>query len=329
MKNLIVLLALVNCCLSAEIFNLGADLKRTFPFASDPAKKGTDAPYISGNTFRSIANWWLDETDTPIDTDKVQKGDIIFVKGSILDEFIYFVHPHIKEPYILLSCDADHTNALTYQIPFIDSPNVIVMGCVNCQETAHPKIIPLPLGIPPGSAVGFPKKHQYTDLVRENVKKTIFCSSNFENSSCKRREYVYDVIKNKSFIKKLARTTPENYIRQMAASIFCISPRGAGMDCFRTWEALLLNCVPIVETSFLDPLFYRLPVLIIDDYSNLTEAQLIEFNRYIVEHKNEFNIEKVHAKYWTGFFIQLQALVKNEMDYCEYIQEFKKQSFNI
>ncbi|MCF7852559.1 MAG: glycosyltransferase family 47 protein [Simkaniaceae bacterium] len=329
MKNWIFLVVSLSCSLFAETFHLGGELKRTFPFAADPAKRGADAPFISGNTYRSIANWCLDETDLPIDTDKVVRGDIIFVKGCILDNFIHHVHPHIKEPYILLSCDADHTNGLDYQMVFVNSENLIVMGSVNCQETGHPKIIPLPLGIPNGSAVGFPKKNQYTDIIAKNLEKTIFCSSNFTIGSHKRREYVYDVITKKQFIKNLLRSSPENYILNIAKSKFCISPRGAGLDCFRIWEALLLNCVPVVETSFLDPLFYQLPVLIIDDYSNLTKELLIEFNRNVIKHKNEFHKEKIYAKYWLDFFLQLQFLVRNGIDHAGFVREFKKQSFNI
>ena len=37
--------------LSSDIIHLGRDLKLTFPFASDPNLRPTDAPFISGNTY--------------------------------------------------------------------------------------------------------------------------------------------------------------------------------------------------------------------------------------------------------------------------------------
>ncbi len=53
---------LLICCsllltnnMSAKIIHLGKNLKELFPFASDPDKRLSDAPYISGNTLRSIA----------------------------------------------------------------------------------------------------------------------------------------------------------------------------------------------------------------------------------------------------------------------------------
>jgi hypothetical protein len=319
---------LINIPLPAEIIHLGENLKITFPFAADPKKRESDAPYISGNTYRSIANWCLDETNTPIDTDHVSKGDIIYVKGCLLDVFFGLVHPYIKEPYILLSCDADETNGNENQIPFINSDMLIAMGCVNCQEYRHPKIIQLPLGIPNGSAIGFPKKQDYTDIINKKIEKTIFCSSNFSVSSHRRREYAYKTIQKKNFINILPNSSSSIYSYNMAASQFCISPRGAGMDCFRTWEALILGCVPIVETSFLDPLFYRLPVLIIDDYENLAVEQINNFHQYIINNPHEFDLEKIYAKYWTDFFLKLQELARNDIELDGFIKNFKKRSFN-
>lgn len=320
---------LFNSHLSAEIIYLGADLQKTFPFAADVSKRGTDAPYLSGNTFRSIANWWLDETNIPIDTDKVKNGDIIYVKGCLLDSFFGMIHPHIKEPYILLSCDADDTNGQKHHMPFVNSDTLVVMGCVNCQESRHPKIIQLPLGIPNGSAVGFPKKQEFTDLINKKVNKTIFCSSNFAICSHDWREHVHNIVQNKPFISMLPKTSPSTYIYNMAASLFCISPRGAGMDCFRNWEALILGCVPIVESSFLDPLFYRLPVLIVDDYEHLTQQQLYEYCYYVVNNPDEFDLEKTYAKYWTDFFLTLQELLRSNIEHESYIKDFKEKSFNL
>jgi hypothetical protein len=53
---------------------------------------------------------------------------------------------------------------------------------------------------------------------------------------------------------------------------FVISPHGNGLDCHRTWEALILNSAPIVKTSPLDRLYTALgmPVVIVNDWSEVT-----------------------------------------------------------
>lgn len=57
---------------------------------------------------------------------------------------------------------------------------------------------------------------------------------------------------------------------------FEVSPQGNGLDCFRTWEALLLGTIPIVRRSTLNPLFEdeRLPVAIVDTWADITAAAL-------------------------------------------------------
>ncbi len=77
---------------------------------------------------------------------------------------------------------------------------------------------------------------------------------------------------------------------------FVISPFGNGLDCHRTWEALLLGCIAIVETSPLDILYDDLPVLIIKNWHEVTQ-ELLE--KTVIEYKDKtFNYEKLTLNYW-------------------------------
>ena len=73
---------------------------------------------------------------------------------------------------------------------------------------------------------------------------------------------------------------------------YVISPLGNGLDCHRTWEAIILGCIPIVKTSVLDPLYIGLPVLIVKDWSDINQELL---DTYIPDYKN---INKIKIKYW-------------------------------
>ncbi|CAF2515878.1 unnamed protein product [Rotaria sp. Silwood2] len=55
---------------------------------------------------------------------------------------------------------------------------------------------------------------------------------------------------------------------------FWISPRGNGIDCHRTWEALYLDIIPIVWNSTLNSLYKNLPIVIINNHTDLTESFL-------------------------------------------------------
>jgi hypothetical protein len=71
---------------------------------------------------------------------------------------------------------------------------------------------------------------------------------------------------------------------------------GHGMDCHRTWEALMLGSVVIVKKSQLDSLYEDLPVLIVNDWDEITQELL---NTTLLSFKDKtFNYDKLTLKYW-------------------------------
>ena len=81
---------------------------------------------------------------------------------------------------------------------------------------------------------------------------------------------------------------------------FVVSPQGNGYDCHRTWEALILGCIPIVKKSAIDVLYEDLPVLIVNEWKDVT-AELLHDT--VECYKNKvFNFDKLHLKYWTDMF---------------------------
>jgi len=77
---------------------------------------------------------------------------------------------------------------------------------------------------------------------------------------------------------------------------FVLSPFGCGLDCHRTWEALILGCIPIIAHSGLDTLFDELPVLFVNNWSDVTQNLL---DATIKAYKGKrFNYEKLKLEYW-------------------------------
>ena len=64
--------------------------------------------------------------------------------------------------------------------------------------------------------------------------------------------------------------------QEYASSTFGVSPRGNGLDCHRTWEMLFFGLIPIVQTSSLDQLYDGLPVVIINQWSDICKENLPE-----------------------------------------------------
>ena len=55
----------------------------------------------------------------------------------------------------------------------------------------------------------------------------------------------------------------------MSKYTFVVSPFGHGFDCIRTFEALCLGCIVIMKKSFLDIIYQDLPVLLVDEWSDI------------------------------------------------------------
>lgn len=60
-------------------------------------------PFISGDTFRSIADHIIDETNQDIDFKTIKDGDIIFLKSDYIPYFFDNVYPYIMQPIILIT----------------------------------------------------------------------------------------------------------------------------------------------------------------------------------------------------------------------------------
>ena len=58
------------------------------------------------------------------------------------------------------------------------------------------------------------------------------------------------------------------YLKDLRASYFCLSPGGDGIDTHRTWEALYLGTVPVVTRSVLAEQHPDLPMVVLDDWAS-------------------------------------------------------------
>ena len=87
----------------------------------------------------------------------------------------------------------------------------------------------------------------------------------------------------------------------MSKFSFVVSPFGHGFDCIRTFEALCLGCIVIMKKSFLDVIYEDLPVLLVDEWTDINESLL---NKTLDEFKNkEFNYNKLKMDYWTNLVL--------------------------
>lgn len=250
-----------------------------------------------------------------------KNGDILFVQLEHLAEFVHSVLPKITFRFILISSMSDHTipyHFVKESIIIEKNKCIVAWFTHNCIEPTkkrkqipvglqypldHPHIIYTPAGTfckrVDDNAGVFWKKEE--DLMVE------VCESN----SCERINECYG---NFQFMmdtlyawdrKDALENIPKDLIHYQATYIskketfmcmkkykFIVSPYGNGFDCHRTWEALVLGCIPIVHSSPLDPLFEGLPVLIVKSWSDITRELLDSFI------PDTSQMEKITMRYW-------------------------------
>lgn len=67
--------------------------------------------------------------------------------------------------------------------------------------------------------------------------------------------------------------------RRLKSISFCFAPAGHGLDTHRVWELLVLNTVPVVLSSSLDPLYLQFPVVIVGEWGDVLRAGWAEAAR--------------------------------------------------
>lgn len=253
-------------------------------------------PFVSGDTFRAFADHILDETGITFCLDNIQKGDIIFVKTDFLSFFFSEIHPRIKYPYILITHNSDYTVPQHFA-HYLDDPKLFAWFGQNI-DRQHPKLFPIPIGLAnhywPHGKFQFIKELQKQ---LENKSKTIFLYINYDTStSNQRKNAALEILAKSSFAYNPERKPFQEYLQDLAHSFFVVSPPGNGPDCHRTWESLYVGAIPIVKRSALSKLYQELPILQVDEWTEISE-QMLTIKLAEFENKN-FNFNKLYADYW-------------------------------
>ena len=93
---------------------------------------------------------------------------------------------------------------------------------------------------------------------------------------------------------------------------FWFSPEGNGIDCHRTWESLYMGSIPIVLNSTLvHAIYHDMPVLIVEDFSQVTELFLLQQLHTKFNSLNKFNRHKLVRAYWYKLIVEMKRNATN------------------
>ena len=238
--------------------------------------------------------------------ENIKDNTVLYICRNCVPLFFEKIHPQIKAKYILITAEA------AWSIPnqwknYLDDKKIIAWVGIHPDIAYHKKLLIIPEGYDPRQrnlAKADEKIKALAPILRRQ-KKNKLLYMNFTKSSHPERSVVEKIFQNKNFCFKGKRKPFFEYLKEMAQCKFVLSPRGVGLDCFRTWEALIVGCIPIVKSSFLNPVYKDLPVLIIHDWNVITEDYLNQ--KYIEISRKKYNLKKLGMEYWIKKINNLKA----------------------
>ena len=236
-------------------------------------------------------------------------GDTIYITTTALPNFVINYLPNIKNMFILVSGDSDYTIPDDYKNEtnvILNNKYLIKWYSQNC-NLIDSKLVQLPIGLDYHTLLYRPlwgslqsiiqQENNISNILKIKTNKKNLCYGNF-HFNIQTNDRV-DALKKIS--KDIIYYEPTQIPRietwnNMIKYKYIISPHGNGLDCHRTWESIILGCIPIVKTSVLDSMYDGLPVLIVNDWSDITAELLDTFK------PNYKNIEKIYMTYWIDEF---------------------------
>ncbi|KAJ3204194.1 hypothetical protein HDU82_006013 [Entophlyctis luteolus] len=226
-----------------------------------------------------------------VEPNLIRNGSVVFVDSWSVGDFIRNIAPHIKTRFTMNCKGIEAGGGKISCIP-------IGMSQWGDKREVMQKVYENGIGLVNGL------QFRKVDLAQKLEKYALVSFS--IDSNKKIRQPVFDLFCGANSTHPTTKVMNcvhsdqmDFYSNLIAKSRFVISPHGFGLDCYRTYEALLLSTIPIVKTSSLDPLYENLPVLILKDWEDLSVEMMEETERKFQQ--MEWNFRKLYADYWFHF----------------------------
>ncbi len=276
--------------------------------------------------------------------ERFRPGAAIYVCTEALGSFGKDFLNRIRDPFVLVTGDSDLAvnDALLAQ-PYVQailvSERLIAWYAQNlaCQR---PKLHAMPIGLDyhtmwerPGdwglSAVSpIAQEHALLDALRESPIFSqrylhAYCNWNLTINSADRQSCLNTVDKSLCLFEPMRIPRASTWMRQ-AEFMFVLSPEGNGMDCHRTWEALALGCIPVVRRNALADLYANLPILILEQWIDLTRERMAEHAHQVSQRK--FDFSPLFREYWVRQLEGRGERVLQPLGFAEFRQILTKKT---
>ena len=258
-------------------------------------------PYVTAYTFRKHCQHALfTEYDSPevkaygnaIDPMAVRTGDRIFVVTELLGYFLQHIHPHIPNPYYLVTGRSDIQIDDKIANAVLNDYKILHWYATNCSST-HIRITSIPLGLDNKtwmSNQGYPYNGRADTSIIEDVNSREYekeadflISFRFETNNTE-RSLCYEVTKNlpnttTKFFKEedsYSKETMTDFYETVKKHKFVLCPWGNGIDCHRNWQTWHLDGIPVIKRHPVLDYCKNLRAWWIDDWEELLHTDVNE-----------------------------------------------------
>lgn len=273
---------------------------------------------------------------------KVTAADLVWVKPDWLPFFVSEILPDIEVDFILVT--GDSISSIPSDIPresalILNSPRVMHWFAQNFDGTIPGKISPIPVGMDFHTIqqkdywgikrLPVAKQHEVLEMIRHKLEPVgkRKCKLYIDSQFSERHEPCGPGVSNdltRAGLFQQIHTDPAVHLQhkflpqyemwmQRGQFAYVLSHHGVGLDCHRSWEALILGHVLIVQKSSLDPLYRGLPVIIVDDWREIEPLSIGE--KLNIDPGKKYQLEKLTNRYWIEKMRDLasQVMGKSEL----------------
>ncbi|MFA7279081.1 MAG: exostosin family protein [Sterolibacterium sp.] len=201
--------------------------------------------------------------------DICESAETIFIYTHLMLYFKRYIAPRLSKPYVLIAHNSDNSVGLD-DLNLLNQPKLTRCWAQNC-EVAHTKLSPLPIGLA-NRQWGETKVAQLVEAARHIEKRKLL----YVNLSPTHPARVHALAVAHNFPGATIQSgvSFEQYIASLAQHKFCLCPRGNGIDTHRFWEALYLDCIPIIVKPDWTIAYSELPLLLINSWDEVLQLDL-------------------------------------------------------
>ncbi len=230
------------------------------------------ADYIHGDRFAALADIRIDTDSGAIPGEVLEAGRIVYCMTDRVAELFRMMERR-RRPCILITHNADQgVDAALLAL----RPACVRHWYAQNAMVEDPAVTPIPIGLERPAASGgrsSPEAFRTAAARATGVTNLAYLSHSDWTNRWERMPVRWSLCW-RDWVTARSRPVPfAQYLEEMARHRSVVSPRGNGVDCHRTWEALYLGVVPLVGDGPAMRVFARLfPIAVFDRLTTLTRV---------------------------------------------------------